>query len=442
MNGEAMFWKKSSSNNSTIGRNSNHNVVIQDSTVESPVFCNNTPEMISILGQIGKYDIIQRQFTDFLSATKKVHPLYPDFTVKPNADLGRLVSTPETADALSKYPKKIKGTYQIDYKKYPHMSKSETPWDYAYRTQTRVELKTTAYREYLGEIEDPFPNMEYRDGMITIIGAPEFPPAVSATIQSGDTTIEIQLRRKPCLEYGKMLFGTISDEKGFDFSITAYENVVRTDFNITKVPSLDLNVQLARERLINEIGKTKQLSIKIGDKELLNATLDENELSAPMFKNAPHLIAYIENLLTIEKHTGCKFDISIGDVYTSDYRAAYILASSLEGKWHHVKTNFCDETRCDFDRIPDDFAEEPLSSEIAVEGKVLGITLHGQQFSAEKYIIVYKDAKVNNVESVEKQKKRKKKNIKITFRPIAGKDEFSKFYFLEGINYISASLEN
>lgn len=431
-----MFWRKTTSNNSRIGKNSDHNIVIQDSTIGTPVFCNNMPDMISVLGEMHQYELIQKQVTDVLSAVRRVHPLYPVFSAKPSAELGKLVSTPETEDAFTQYPKRIKGKFEINYKKYPHMDKSETPWEYAYRTQTRVELKTTAYKEYLGDIEDPFPNIEYHDGMITIIGAPEFPPAVQATIQSGDAKIEIQLRRKACLEYGKMVFGTISDQQGFSFSITTYNNISRTDFSIKKVPSLDLSVQLERERLINEIGKTQHFSITVGDAELLNATLDKTELSAPMFKTAPYLIAYIENLLTIEKYTGCKFDISVGDIYKNDYRAAYIIASSLEEKWHHVKTDFCDETRCDFDHIPDDFANEIDSPEIVIEGKVLGITLQGQRFSAKKFIVVYRDAKVNNIESVKKLKKKRKKNIKITFRPVSGCDKFSKFYRLEGIKLL------
>ena len=164
--------------------------------------------------------------------------------------------------------------------------------------------------------------------------------------------------------------------------------------------------------------------------------MDESELSGHIFKVAPHLVAYLENLLTIEKHTGCKFDTNIGDVSLSDYRTAYILASSLEGKWHQVKTDFCDETRCDFDRIPDDFADESIASEIVIDGKISSITLHGQDFSSERYIVLYKDARVNNYESVKRQKLKCKKNIKITFRPITGKQTFSKFYYFENIKWI------
>ena len=116
-----MFGKLFSSNKASIARKSNNNIVVQDSVLNNSIFCTGGSEMIKILGEIGRYDVVQKQVMDVLSATSKTHPLYPVFSAKPNNELHKLVSTPETEDAFKRFPKLIKGTFRIDYKKYPYM---------------------------------------------------------------------------------------------------------------------------------------------------------------------------------------------------------------------------------------------------------------------------------------------------------------------------------
>ena len=235
-----------------------------------------------------------------------------------------------------------------------------------------------------------------------------------------------------------MIFGTVSDERGFEFNLTAYKDLKKTDFKITKVSGCELLTQLQREKLIVEMSKTKHITITIGSSQLVDASFKEDELAADMFKVAPYMVRYLESLLTIEEHTSCVFDFTIGDVFDHDYRTALMLALSLEGKWYMTKTDFDGEIRCDYDHIPDDFADDPKSqSEIIIEGKVPSISLQGQRFSADKYIVVYKDARINNVASVVKNCKKKKKNILITFRPAHGKDVFYKYCRFDGIKVLS-----
>lgn len=433
-----VFKKPVSKNQVSIAKKSNGNLVVQDSKVDNLVVCNGTPEIIKAMGNVQQYDYIQEIISDCMSAAKQIHPLRPDFTVQYNNELNKLVSTPETGDALEKYPKKIKSTLLLDYKKYPYMDKSETPWEYAYRTQTKVELQTTAYQEYLGEYKDPFPNVAYADGMTTIIGAPDFPPAVNATIISGDISIPIQIRRKPCMEFGQMVFGTVSNECGFDIILTSHENSDKTDFKITTVVGCDLSTQLQREKLIESIKNTKKVCIKVGNSTLVDANFNTEDFSADIFVNAPRMVEYFENLQTIEKYTGCKFDLSAGDVYYSDFRTASILASSLKDMWHRIKTDFDDELRCDYDSIPTDIADDADSpTDKVAECKVINISLQGQNFSAEKYIVVYQNARINNINSVVKNCKKKKKSILMTFRPLKGNDFFYKYCKFEGIKVIN-----
>lgn len=428
-----MLKKRSSFNNAAITQ-SNNNVIVQGSVINNLIIDNNA-STIQFLGETKQFDSIQKYIVDILSAAKQTHPLYPNFSAKFDSDMNKLISSPETEDAFKKYPKKIKGTMQIDYKKYPHMDKSETPWEYAYRTQAAVKLETTEYQEYLGDYKDPFPLIKHTDGMVTVINPPEFPPEVEAVIISGKISIPIHLRRKPYMEYGKLMFGTVSTEQGFDFNIITDTTLRNTDFTITKVNPCPLDIQLQREKLFIEISKTKHLSITIDGKTLVDAYFNSSQLENDMLKAAPYLVNYLESLLIIEEYTSCKFSLKLDDY--DNYHTALLLASSLQNKWLSIKTDFDDKVRCDYNTIADNINQEtPLPSEITLYGKSNTISLQGQQFKADKYIIIYRDARINNIASVIKHKKRKKKNIQITFRPNHGKEFFYKLCKLEGIHLI------
>lgn len=429
-----MFKKFFSANTASIKKNSDFNTIIQNSVIENFILCDDNAKMISVLGQSGQHNVIQEQVLKVLDAASKAHPLYPTFSAKLNGDMSQLVSTPETQDAFEKYPRRIKGMLRMDYKKYPHMDKSETLEEYAYRTQEKIKFKTTAYQEYLGDCIDPYPVTQYTDGMTTTIVAQEFPPAVDATISVGSIFIPIKLRRKPCKEYGIMVLGTESDEQGFDFNITVYKDLEKFDIKITKTAGCDLETQLQCERLFNAINQTKSISIMVGTDPFITATIKEEELTASMFEKAPYIVRYLESLLTIERFASCKFDSIIGDVSYDDYRTAIILASSLEGKWTQSKLDFDNEVRCDHDRISADFSgDEDKLSDIVVAVKMPDISLQGVHFMADRYTVVYKDAEINNMASVIQNRKKKRNNILITFRPMSGKNFFSKYCKFEGI---------
>lgn len=72
------------------------------------------------------------------------------------------------------------------------------------------------------------------------------------------------------------------------------------------------------------------------------------------------------------------------------------------------------------------FAGKTIERRSAAKAKVKG------------YIIVYKDARLNNVASVIKNRKKKKKNILMTFRPAHGNDYFYKFCKFEGIHLLDS----
>ena len=428
-----MSYQNSSS---IIGKNSNNNMVFQNSNITN-IVAGSPVETVEFMARYGAYDDVQEYVQSLLSSVRSVHPLFPRFSATYSSELQKLVSTPETADAFEKHPKKIKGTFQIDYKKYPNMDKSETPWEYAYRTQTEVKLATKAYKEYLGDTEDPFPVVEYSEGMVTTIGFNEFPPAISATIKSGNAYVDIMLRRKPSLKFGELIIGNESSGHGFNISINTDNSLKSTTVNFFKVNDCDLNAHLACERLLDAIYTTKEFAITTGNIELMSAKIDEAQFESNIFKNARILKVYIENLIKIEQHTGCKFNPDIGEIPFDDIETSVIMAASFEGKWRLTKLAFDDVVRCDYDHIPNDIADyNKVSSESVAEMKVLSIDLHGETFVADKFVIVYKGAKINNIESVIKNKQRKKKDILLTMKPADGKDVFYKYQFMEGIAHV------
>ncbi len=427
-----MFFNKSFKNKASIASKSNNNFIVQDSQIANLIVCNNSSNLIELYGANHDYKAIQNYVIDAMEVAKHAHPLYPDYSVTFHSKLNRLVSVPLTENAMIKYPKRIKSTFTVDPKKYPYMDKSETPWDYAYRTQTPIEVETKAYREYLGDEEDPFPIVEYCDGMTTVIMPPEFPPPFEAILKSGEVSIPIMLHRVPCMEYGIHQISTFSDEYGFSINLFIDEKCKNARFKLVKIPGADLSVQLQRERLINEFSRTKNIVILVGESNLLNGEITDDDMPTDLFAEAPYLIRYLDSLLTIEKYTSCKFDPNYGDVYKEDYIIANVLAASLKGDWHPIITSFDDELRCDYDKIPDNLGSIPNSISV-IEGQNVDIDLQGQHFHVGKYTRVYKDAKVNNLSSVNKNRKKKRKNILITFRPAEGKDTFYKYCKFEDI---------
>lgn len=425
----------------SIGDNSNHNIIVQNSDIIQPVICSGNTDTIKILGDLKAYEEAQKYIQAMLSEAKQIHPLYPDFSATYDNKLEALVSTPETEDALKRYPKSIKGTIVMDYTKYTHMGEDETPWEYAYRTQTPVEVQATDYREYLGNVEDPFPTMKYSDGMTISIMAPEFPPAVGAAISAGEVCIPFQLRRRPWLEYNELCFGSVSGECGLDIRMIAYKDRKEINISFSKVFGVGLDVQLQRERLLKEIGRTNTISIAIEGTKVINYSLRADEVQQGILRSAERIARYYECLLNIERILQCKFDASIVEFTQEDYETAMILSDSLEEKWHRFKSNFDNEIRCDYDHIPENLEDINYeTSGIAFAGEEVNIALHGVEFSIGRCIAIYQGAKLNNLDSVLKNKKKKRKDILLTIRPDGGKEYFFRYCRFEKIKVVDSDL--
>lgn len=417
------------SNKVSIGSKSNGNVVVQGSTINNTFICNNNEaDIIKILGDLNNFEEIQTRVGAIMAAAEKTHPLYPNFRVVYNNQLHRLISTPDTEEALKKYPKQIKGKFEIDLKKYPYMNRSEMPWEYAYRTQTPVELLTTEYKEYLGDIEDPFPITQYSDGMITVINPPEFPAPIEANLVAGGEILTITIRRTPCMEYGQVKFVTTNSDSGLNVVFTIFEETKKITVNFSKILDCELSIQLMREKFLYSLKKIGRLIVNVGPFELVNVTLSEKDLKSDMFLLAPYMIDYIESLLSIEKSLNCRFNNIIENFTENDYYTALVMASSLRKKWHRFTLKHDNEIRCNYDQISDSILnEKSINPDAVFEGSDCRITLQGKEFEAQHYLVIYRDARLNNCSSVKKNKKKKKDHILLTFSPVVGKSKFFKY---------------
>ena len=367
------------------------------------------------------------------------HPLAPEFGVTYSEELNRLVSVPQTSDAYEKHPMRIQGTFSFNKKDYPGINDNESPWDYAYRTQTSITLDTKSFQEYLGDIPNPYPALTYSDGMKTIISPPEFPPEIEVTIQSGDVCIPFFLRRLPCTEYGVIKLGSISTNLGFNITIEKHESLFDSKFNLTKTTDGDLNALLQRERLILKMFETHQVSITAGGKTLLSCRINPEHFTHDFYAAAPYLEQYYSNLSAIQNSTGCQFDLTIDGDFNSQYQTAFLLKNSLENRWIKNNSDFDNQLRCDYDNIKEDvlIGTDKNADNLVYLQRHVKFELQGCHFEAEAFHIRYMGAKINNLKSVCKYVKKKRNGILITIRPQNGKNTFEKHMLLSGINSVS-----
>ena len=423
---------------SNIGDNSNNNFVLQNSNIGQVFIGDSTANTISLLGDLRQYDLIQKQIHSVLDAAKRSHPLFPVFSASYNDDYKKLISTPETTDAFEQYPKTAKGEFLINYKDYPNMSKEETPWEYAYRTQTPIELKTTEYKEYLGDFEDPFPVITFSEGMKTKIVPPPFPKAIEGSLVAGNVRIPVYLRRKPCQEYGQIIIGTESGDSGLEIELLTSEITNKTKLKLTKTFGYGLLIDLQREKLIEAIANTRKLTIKLGSNDLVTFPFEEEQSSADMYIVAPILKKHIENLLFIEEKLKCTFPPLLETIPHKEIEIAHIMAQSLDDKWSVQYLDFDNEIRCDYDHLPEDIKENTdYQSELISQNDVLRISLNGLFFTADNYTVQYKNSTINNLTSILKNKFKKRKGIMITLRPRKGNTTFSKYCKFDNLKYVS-----
>lgn len=424
---------------SWIGSHSNSNQVNINSPVTNNIIVSGTNETLNVLKQKKDYNAIQEYTRQFLEYAKQTHPLYPAYSAKVDSQLNQLVSTPETEEALKKYPKRSVSTLKLDYTKYPYMSKEETPWDYAYRTQTTVILEATAYKEYLGDIEDPFPIVKYQDGLVLGIEPIPFPPAVQAQVKSGDVSLPIMLKRVPCMEYKHLCLEGEAENASLLISITIQQDTNHTSITFTRKYDCDLKKQLLREKLFSNLINNR-LIIEVESKELMNTTINRKAFRTDFFKSSEVFVEAIEKLLFIEEKISCRFSSKLSNVNEEEYNLIMLLSASLQNKWFLQFLTFDDRFRCSYQVLTEDvFKDRTEEQELIGTMPDYSFSILGVNFVADKYIVRLRKARLNNKMSVRKNIKRKRDNIMLTFKPSTGFKFFEKYSLIENVRIVPES---
>ena len=112
---------------------------------------------------------------------------------------------------------------------------------------------------------------------------------------------------------------------------------------------------------------------------------------------------------------------------------ALTLAESLKNNFSREALSFDDSIRIDHDKILPSLIEMKEEESIAFEKVDEEVELFGLTFTVDKLIIIYSDAKINNIDSVKRSISKKRNNIMITIKPKDGEKTFSKYYKFEGI---------
>ena len=242
------------------------------------------------------------------------------------------------------------------------------------------------------------------------------------------------LRRLPCMDYGKLVFGNVTDDQGFNITLTIDEIERKCNVTFSKIKGIKLKTQLRREKLFESIYNNRQVAIRLNGKEIIAFNVEEKDVQDDIFKNADFFVKYISALISIENGLGCKFNEEINVVTEDDYINAMIMSSSLEKKWLKIIMNFDDSIRCDYDKIPEDIVFSD-SNVHGLGGEVENpeFSIQGIDFRADQFIVQYTDAKINNKESIIKNINKKKNKILITIKPIKGKENFNKYVRFEGL---------
>ena len=422
-------------------KNGSNNVVLQNCEINNAVnnYVNTSfGSVYSSLASHKNYKAIQDLLKEEMDEITKVHPLFPLFSAKWDSRLYRLVSNAETEEALNKYPKTIKEELQVDYSKYPGIDKNETIWDYAYRTQTKIEFRVLDHKEFLGDIEDPFPSIVCGNNTMLVMEPPAFPPPMKVHLLSGDSDIEIMLRRKPSIEYDVLMFGNTSSGHSFDIEISLNQKTNRMDFTIKENSDFSIENVVLREKFLANIAATKKLKLAYDNDVIIDWSIDDDSINNPLLRFANTRYNFYNSLFEIGRICNCDFEIKNISIREEDVELALLILHSLRDEWFSTKTE-SERFRCDYNSIhlDDKTATEKLTNKIAFEGILDGdLVLFGRRFRATKAVFVCHDAKINNIKSVRKRINKKESEILITIKSINKNQEFVKSTRFENLVFI------
>lgn len=422
-------------NSIKIGDNSNKNTVFQNCDINNVNVLPGESSMISFLGRAGQYSLVQEYLSQMMATAAEQHPLFPDYSASWDSGMKKLISTPATEAALQRYPKNIKGKLHYNIADYQGFCpEKETIWEYGYRTQKPLTFDAEEYKEYLGDLEDPYPVVSCYDGLKITMVPPPFPSAVQYQLFSDNQSYFTTMQRIPCLEYGKVILqNDETDSLGLQIIFDTVEKKIR--INLSKRKKGTVSQFYARELFLAALAENKKLQIINGSTRVLEWTLKEKNYSDPFFLSAKGYCLYLGVLFEIENRFGCSFSVSLQHIDPDDLMCVRIFNTYLKepSNWYHESKDFDDGIRVDYNSIPDFLLPDNPDPVRAFRATgIRSFSLHGVEFEVGQFSVVYNNVKINNKSAVRKAIKKRRTNFPITFRPATG-ETFDIYYKFEDV---------
>lgn len=306
------------------------------------------PKQAKIMAEEGKLDLLSEVLTDFTESVSLAHKLKPYFGFEPQTINGeqKFISVPLTEEARRLYPPHLKcnGRAYIGEQELGEITPKII--EYANNHQLPIRLVVEDARKFLGSHIDPQQcEAEMIVGEEIMLLPKPFPEAMAYSIIIDDTTIfeYILLRTKERLEDGSLVFSNESQNTPFVIYIKANPCTRKVNFSFS-IKNGSNSDHLKYSRLLKAIrshGRLKIHHLESG-KNLIEVS-GIYDVSCEYIDRLDAEIAFLENILTLEKYFGREIKIpeqfSVEEVQTVNYVAAILRKEKIRGKWSRYETS-------------------------------------------------------------------------------------------------------
>lgn len=359
------------------------------------------------LTKLGKLQDVESNLSSLFRCIGSEHVLYPYYGYAPEVINGevRLLSKPLTADAIRKFPPKIKckGSIKLGGQKLDKFSVDTI--DYANRHQIPITISIQEAKKLLGDIDDPVQQeAEALIGKNLEIPPKPFPESFPCSILlDGNVEFEyILLRTQEILEDGTIVVSNREQEK-CRFKISMRINIAekKTDFNINiEEPSNRETLQYLRFMKKASDGAKLIIRELPTGQNLMEGIINQFEYKSG-FQTTDEEIAFLEKVVLIEDYFGMTI-ILPDEICTDDYDIICYMSELINGERYNgswSKAEFSFELNEDLQKKIAEMEDSQYS--ISYVGSI-DIPLYGEQyhFPIKR---TYERVKVNNLQKLKRK---------------------------------------
>ncbi|MCI1959206.1 MAG: hypothetical protein LKJ25_06240 [Clostridia bacterium] len=250
------------------------------------------------------------------------HVLYPDYGIDMTLihNKLRMISKPLSAEAIKKYPPKIKisAKYKVGDKNFNKLSKDYI--SYANKHQLPIKMNITNAEKFLGNFRDPFQcEAENLIGQIATIPPKPFPtlPPCKLLIDGQVVLDYIVLKIQEVLDNGTCVISNKEQENcPFKLKFVADFGRNTTDFYFS-IQNASNKEMLKYSRFMKKTEKDCEVTINaLSSPNIIFKGLLKSQSYCGGFKSIDDEIEFLENIITIENYF--KKEISIPENISSD----------------------------------------------------------------------------------------------------------------------------